>query len=106
MSEKRDLLIEIGTEELPPLSLRRLAESFQSALSALLSEHALPHGSTHAYASPRRLAVRVEQVPVHQPDREVLRRGPALTAAFDEDGNRTRPAEGFARSCNNFAHLR
>jgi glycyl-tRNA synthetase beta chain len=99
MSEPQDLLIEIGTEELPPLSLRQLAESFQSTLSDLLSEHELRHGASHAYASPRRLAVRVEQVPLQQPDREVVRRGPALTAAFDEDGNPTRPAEGFARSC-------
>lgn len=99
MSEPQDLLIEIGTEELPPLSLRRLAESFRSTLSDLLSEHELRHGASHAYASPRRLAVRVEQVPLQQSDREVLRRGPALTAAFDEDGNPTRPAEGFARSC-------
>jgi glycyl-tRNA synthetase beta chain len=99
MSEMQDLLIEIGTEELPPLSLRRLAESFESSLSDLLSEHELRHGPGHAYASPRRLAVLIEQVPLHQPDREVIRRGPALTAAFDEDGNPTRPAEGFARSC-------
>lgn len=99
MTDKQDLLIEIGTEELPPLSLRRLAESFNTSLSDLLSEHELRHGPSHAYASPRRLAVLVEQVPLHQPDREVIRRGPALTASFDEDGNPTRPAEGFARSC-------
>ena len=99
MTEKHDLLIEIGTEELPPLSLRRLAEAFKTSLSDLLDEHEFRHGPSHAYASPRRLAVRIEQVPLHQPDREVTRRGPALTAAFDEDGNPTRPAEGFARSC-------
>jgi len=99
MTGTHDLLIEIGTEELPPLSLRRLAESFKSSLSDLLDEHELRHGPVHAYASPRRLAVHIEQVPLHQPDREVIRRGPALTAAFDEDGNPTRPAEGFARSC-------
>jgi len=99
MTEKHDLLIEIGTEELPPLSLRRLAESFKTSLSNLLDEHELRHGRSHAHASPRRLAVHIEQVPRHQPDREVIRRGPALTAAFDEDGNPTRPAEGFARSC-------
>jgi len=99
MTGKHDLLIEIGTEELPPLSLRRLAESFKTSLSDLLDEHEFGHGPCHAYASPRRLAVHIEQVPQHQPDREVIRRGPALTAAFDEDGNPTRPAEGFARSC-------
>jgi glycyl-tRNA synthetase beta chain len=99
MTEKHDLLIEIGTEELPPLALRRLAESFKSSLNDLLDEHELKHGPSHAYASPRRLAVFVEDVPLQQPDREVIRRGPALTASFDDDGNPTRPAEGFARSC-------
>ena len=99
MTGTQDLLIEIGTEELPPLSLRRLAEAFKSSLSDLLVQHELRHGPVHAYASPRRLAVHIEQLPLHQPDREVIRRGPALTAAFDEDGNPTRPAEGFARSC-------
>ena len=58
MTGTQDLLIEIGTEELPPLSLRRLAESFKSSLSDSLEQHELKHGPVHAYASPRRLAVR------------------------------------------------
>jgi glycyl-tRNA synthetase beta chain len=99
MTDNRDLLVEVGTEELPPLALRRLAEAFKTLLSDLLDEHQLKHGVCHAYASPRRLAVFVEAVPSHQPDREVIRRGPALRASFDEDGNATEPAEGFARSC-------
>ena len=99
MNGKRDLLVEIGTEELPPLALRQLAEAFKTLLSDLLDQHQLDHGACHAYASPRRLAVCIEAVPLHQPDREVIRRGPALRASFDEDGNPTGPAEGFARSC-------
>ena len=99
MSETRDLLIEIGTEELPPLALRRLAEAFRSGLDRLLTEHHLEHGPSHAWASPRRLAVQVEGVPGSQPDREVVRRGPNMMAAFDDEGRPTRPAEGFARSC-------
>jgi glycyl-tRNA synthetase beta chain len=99
MSETRELLIEIGTEELPPLALRRLAEAFRSGLDRLLTEHHLEHGTSHAWASPRRLAVQVEGVPLAQPDREVVRRGPNMIAAFDEEGNPTKPAEGFARSC-------
>ena len=99
MSAARDLLVEIGTEELPPLTLRRLSEAFREALDRLLEEHHLAHGASHGYASPRRLAVIIEDVPLDQPDREVVKRGPPLTAAFDEDGNPTRPAEGFARSC-------
>jgi glycyl-tRNA synthetase beta chain len=99
MSETRDLLIEIGTEELPPLALRRLAEAFRSGLDRLLTEQHLEHGTSHAWASPRRLAVQVEDVPLAQADREVVRRGPNMIAAFDDDGNPTKPAEGFARSC-------
>ena len=99
MSETRELLIEVGTEELPPLALRRLAEAFRSGLDRLLTEHHLEHGASHAWASPRRLAVQVEGVPLAQPDREVVRRGPNMIAAFDEEGNPTKPAEGFARSC-------
>jgi glycyl-tRNA synthetase beta chain len=99
MSATRELLIEIGTEELPPLALRRLAEAFRSGLDRLLTEQHLEHGPSHAWASPRRLAVQVEDVPLAQPDREVVRRGPNMIAAFDDDGNPTKPAEGFARSC-------
>jgi glycyl-tRNA synthetase beta chain len=96
---QHDLLIEIGTEELPPLALRRLAESFRDSLDGLLQENHLDHGAAHAYAGPRRLAVLIEKVPLTQPDREAVRRGPALMAAFDENGDPTRPALGFAQSC-------
>ena len=99
MSTNHDLLIEIGTEELPPLALRRLAEAFRSGLDRLLTEHHLAHGESYAWASPRRLAVQVAEVPRTQPDREVVRRGPNMMAAFDEEGRPTKPAEGFARSC-------
>lgn len=106
MNGVRDLLVEIGTEELPPLSLRRLSEALREALDRLLEEQQLAHGASHAYASPRRLAVIIENIPLEQPDREIVRRGPALTAAFDEDGNPTSPAAGFARSCGvNVAEL-
>jgi glycyl-tRNA synthetase beta chain len=96
---EHDLLIEIGTEELPPLALRRLAMSFRDSLDELLQENHLVHGKARAYASPRRLAVLIEKVPLTQPDREVVRRGPGLLAAFDENGDPTKPAQGFARSC-------
>ena len=99
MKATEDLLLEIGTEELPPGSLRRLQDALHASIDTLLSENHLAHGDSHAYATPRRLAVLVRGVACTQPDREVVRRGPALTAAFDADGNPTRPAEGFARSC-------
>jgi len=99
MSTCRDLLIEIGTEELPPKALQRMSEALQASLDSLLSENHLAHGTSQAYAAPRRLAVLIRDVPETQPDREVTRRGPALKAAFDDDGKPTKPAEGFARSC-------
>lgn len=99
MTTQRDLLIEIGTEELPPKALRRMRDALQASLDALLDENRLAHGSSHAYATPRRLAMLIRDVPVAQPDREVTKRGPALKAAFDADGKPTKPAEGFARSC-------
>jgi glycyl-tRNA synthetase beta chain len=99
MSTTQDLLFEIGTEELPPRSLRRLRDSLHTSLTTLLQENHLEHAASQAYATPRRLAVLVRDLAVAQPDREVVRRGPAISTAFDAAGNPTRPAEGFARSC-------
>jgi glycyl-tRNA synthetase beta chain len=99
VSTRADLLVEIGTEELPPKALRRMHAAFRDALDAQLDEHHLPHGACEAFATPRRLAVLVRDVPLRQPDRDVTRRGPALQAAFDKDGKPTKPAQGFARSC-------
>src|SRR3569623_244477 len=99
VADTRDLLIEIGTEELPPKALRRLAEAFAEGMRAGLAKHELPHGELRYYATPRRLAVLVYDVPAAQLDRVVERRGPALNAAFDEEGNPTKASLGFARSC-------
>lgn len=93
------LLIELGTEELPPKALRALAESFAKALAAGLAEADVPAGEARAYASPRRLAAHVPEVADKAPDRDEERLGPAVAAAFDAAGNPTKAAEGFARSC-------
>ena len=95
----RDLLVEIGAEELPPKALRRLSTAFLEGIVRGLDDAALSHGKAVPFATPRRLAVRVPSVALTQPDRQMERRGPALQAAFDADGNPTRAAEGFARSC-------
>ena len=99
MTTPHDLLVEIGTEELPPGALLRLQEAFRNSLDTLLHENHLTHGECRGYASPRRLAVLIRDVASAQPDRETIRRGPALAAAFDAAGNPTKPAAGFARSC-------
>ncbi len=95
----QDFLVEIGTEELPPRSLRRLSQAFASAVTERFDREALTYGTVKAYATPRRLALVIEGLAAAQPDREVERRGPALRAAFDADGQPTPAALGFARSC-------
>ncbi|WP_303909292.1 glycine--tRNA ligase subunit beta [Thiohalomonas denitrificans] len=99
MTETRDLLIEIGTEELPPKALNALSRAFAAGIEEGLGKADLKPASVTRYASPRRLAVLIRDLPVGQADREVERRGPALTAAFDEQGVPTPAAQGFARSC-------
>ena len=99
MSQVRDLLIEIGTEELPPKALKTLSKSFKEHFSQGLEKQNLGCKTITAYATPRRLALLVRELNEFQPDREIERRGPAVQSAFDEDGRPTKAAEGFARSC-------
>lgn len=99
MSEYRDLLIEIGTEELPPKALLRLSQAFTAGVRKGLEQAGLGFGTLHSYAAPRRLAIWIEKLASAQADREQVRRGPALTAAFDGEGNPTPGAQGFAKSC-------
>ncbi len=94
-----DCLIEIGTEELPPTSLGALAESFAALVAEALAEADLAPATVDVFATPRRLALLLREVPPRQSDRAVERRGPALAAAFDDAGKATRAATGFAASC-------
>ncbi len=94
-----DLLIEIGTEELPPKALLKLSQSFEKSVADDLKEAGLEHTGIKAFAAPRRLALLVTELAEKQADREINKRGPALTAAFGDDGCPTKAAEGFARSC-------
>ncbi len=96
---KRDLLIELGTEELPPKALRGLSEAFLDGMGQRLDEAGLVPDSARAFATPRRLALYFQALPERQQDRRVEKRGPAVAAAFDAEGKPTRAAEGFARSC-------
>ncbi|MDH5180084.1 MAG: glycine--tRNA ligase subunit beta [Gammaproteobacteria bacterium] len=95
----RDLLIEIGTEELPPKALKKLAAAFCDETITGLQTAGLNYQTIKTYASPRRLALLITALEAAQADKEVERRGPALQAAFDGEGNPTKAAEGFARSC-------
>ena len=99
MAETADLLVEIGTEELPPNSVPSLAEAFAQGVAAGLHKANLTYGESTVYATPRRLAVLIESVQSAQAERQIERRGPALSAAFDEQGEPTKAAIGFATSC-------
>ena len=99
MSDVRDLLIELGTEELPPKALKKLIQAFEAGIKQGLEKAKLNFSAIKSYAAPRRMAVVVNDLQVRQQDRMVERRGPAVTAAFDEDGNPTKAVQGFARSC-------
>ncbi len=99
MNERADLLFELGTEELPPTALRTLSDALAAAFLQGLEEAQLEHGELTAYATPRRLALLIRDCALFQPDRKIHRKGPAVRAAFDADGNPTKAAEGFARSC-------
>jgi glycyl-tRNA synthetase beta chain len=99
MTVKKDLLIEIGTEELPPKALNILSIAFDNGVVSGLSDADFQFGESNRYATPRRLAVLIKDVPEVQPDRVVEKKGPSLKAAYDADGNPTKAVEGFARSC-------
>lgn len=99
MSDKCDLLFEIGTEELPPKALKKLSEALGSGITDGLKKAELVFGGVDLYASPRRLAVKIKDLASSQANQVQERRGPALVAAFDEDGNPTSAVKGFARSC-------
>lgn len=93
------LLIEIGTEELPPKSLKKLHHAFSKNITQLLAKHGVPIGESVAYATPRRLAICIKQVADKQNDRIDERKGPSITHAYNEKGEPTKAAAGFARSC-------
>lgn len=95
----RDLLIELGTEELPPKALKILSNAFTNGVKEGLQKAELEFGEVHAYAAPRRLAILIRGLAEGTPDKQVEKRGPALTASFDDDGNPTQAATGFAKSC-------
>ena len=94
-----DLLVEIGTEELPPKALRGLMDAFGSNVASAIGDARLGHGDIHAYASPRRLAVLVEDLERAQEDRRSVQKGPPVSVAFDGDGNPLPPAIAFAKKC-------
>lgn len=99
MHQTSDLLIEIGTEELPPTALLTLSTAFLECFRGQLDQASIAFSTIEPFASPRRLALLVRGILTRQPDRELVRRGPALQAAFAADGAPSNAALGFAGSC-------
>ncbi|ORU92153.1 MAG: glycine--tRNA ligase subunit beta [Cycloclasticus sp. symbiont of Poecilosclerida sp. N] len=99
MSVTKDLLFELGCEELPPTALKILRDSLLSGVCAGLNGANLNTGKPHAFATPRRLAVWIEAVETTQADELVEKRGPAIAAAYDKEGNPSKAGLGFARGC-------
>ena len=92
------LLIELGTEELPPKALKTLATTFYQQLVDQLNQAELTFDSANWFASPRRLAVKIDGLINQQADKEIEKRGPAVNVAFDDQGNPSKAALGWARS--------
>lgn len=99
MTESKHLLFELGSEELPPKTLFKLSNALLANIKQELDNGDLPYGDCKAYATPRRLAVTIADLASSQPDKSVEKRGPAVQAAFSDDGTPSKAAEGFARSC-------
>ena len=95
----QNFLVEIGTEELPPKALKTLATAFAENVEAELNQSGLTFDKIEWFATPRRLAVKVLNLATQQPSKEIEKRGPAVSAAFDAEGNPTKAAEGWARGC-------
>ncbi|MBT4494602.1 MAG: glycine--tRNA ligase subunit beta [Gammaproteobacteria bacterium] len=93
------MLLEIGTEELPPKSLDRLRLALADTFSAGLDKASLSFKSVKSHATPRRLALIVEDLIDRQPEQHVERKGPAIKAAYDDDGNPSKALQGFMKSC-------
>ena len=94
-----DFLFELGTEELPPTSLTKLSSAFSASIADGLKSQGLNYTNIKVYATPRRIAVLIDELDLSQPDTEQVRLGPAVAAAFDQDGEPTKAASGFAKSC-------
>jgi glycyl-tRNA synthetase beta chain len=95
----RSLLLEIGTEELPPAGLAALSKALTENVVRGLADAGIAHGKVRSFATPRRLAVLIAACCVRAPDRSVLRRGPPVGNSFDAVGAPTQAARAFAASC-------
>ena len=99
MASTADFLAEIGTEELPPKALRHLEQAFAENVRAGIESAGLKAGQQRSFATPRRLAVLINELELQQPPQSIEKRGPSVKVAFDQDGKPTQAAQAFAKSC-------
>jgi len=98
MSATQDFLVEIGTEELPPKSLKKLSDAFSDGIEKGLKDAGLHYDEAKSFASPRRLALRIKGLEIKQADKTVEKKGPSKKAAFDSEGQPSRALLGFTKS--------
>lgn len=93
----KDLLLEIGTEEVPAHAMPGILKQLKENAEKALTELRLEYDSVRTLGTPRRTALLVSGLAERQPDVESERRGPSIALAFDADGNPSKAAQGFAR---------
>jgi glycyl-tRNA synthetase beta chain len=99
MDDKKDLLIEIGTEDLPARLLLDMSKEFGALICKQIDEAELSYDHHEIFCTPRRLAIIVSNLDIKQKDQVIQRKGPKALAAYDKEGNPTQAAIGFAKSC-------
>lgn len=94
------ILFELGTEELPPKSLKTLQNALYDHVKTALGEQNIAFDDIKAFSAPRRLALLIKGVGDYQPDRTETKKGPNIKASFDADGNLSRAGQGFLQGLN------
>lgn len=97
-SQPGSFIFEIGTEELPSADLKRALQQLEQGFKTMLADARLEHGEMRIQGTPRRLVVSVNDLAPNQPDEEKIVKGPPADRAFDDQGQPTPAAQGFARS--------
>ena len=100
MQKHQDLIIEIGTEELPPMFINQIVSTFREQLIKQFSLKNLTFYRATPFATPRRFAVLIEQLSIKQSEQLKIKKGPSITVAYDENGCPTKALLGFVNSLN------
>ncbi len=99
MDDKKDFLLELGTEDLPARLVSSLSDEFAKLICAQLQSKGLAFDDYQRFSTPRRLCVIAPNLDCKQADQIIERKGPAVANAFDDKGAPTKAAIGFAQSC-------